>query len=70
MHLVLCLMELKHKLDHKLRGILTNDSSKKSIVTSGASISLLNLKCNQKLNLSDARVRQPAMWIYFTHPSW
>lgn len=34
MHLVLCLMELKHKLDHKLRGILTNDSSKKSIVTS------------------------------------
>lgn len=70
MHLVLCLMELKHKLDHKLGGILTNDSSKKSIVTPGAFISLLNLKCNQKFNLSDARVQQPAMWIYLTHPSW
>lgn len=69
MHLGLCLMGLKHKLDHKLGGILANDSSKKSIMTPGASVSPVNLKWNQKFNLSDARVRQPALWVYLTHPS-
>lgn len=58
-------------VDQELVDILTNDSGKKSIMTCGASISLLSLKCNEKLHLSHTRLWQPAMWTcHLTHPSW